>query len=164
MARISVAVLDTGPLTHLGQIGHTKAFRVIRDILLSDDVIRELGNTSYLPRNYKQIELKGRSKDLAKYIIGQYGLGTGESTAIALAKQEKVRLIFTDDLEAREVAGVCGLEPHGTLAIVTRAYREKVIGKQEAMTCIDKLHNDSTLYLTTDLVHWAIDQIGKHSR
>lgn len=42
--------------------------------------------------------------------MDQYALGTGESTSIALAKQEKVRLIFTDDLEAREAASIYGLE------------------------------------------------------
>lgn len=42
--------------------------------------------------------------------MDQYALGTGESTSIALAKQEKVSLIFTDDLEARDVASTYGLE------------------------------------------------------
>lgn len=162
MAGIRTAVLDTGPLIHLGQIDFLKVLRVFQGILLSEDVVRELGDTSYLQVNCKVVRLEGRAKDLSKLIMNQYALGAGESTSIALARQENVRLVFTDDLEAREVASAHGLEPHGTLAIVTRAYREKVIGKAEAVNCIDKLHRDSTLYLTTDLVQWAIDQIKRY--
>ena len=162
MARIKNAVLDTGPLTHLGQIDSLKVFRVFQDILLSEDVVRELGDASRFPANCKVSRLKGRAKDMSKLIMEEYGLGAGESTAIALAKQEGVSLVFTDDLEAREVARSYGLEPHGTLAIVTRAYRENIIGKREAIACIDRLHRDSTLYLTIDIVHWAISQIEKH--
>ncbi len=124
VARIKNAVLDTGPLTHLGQIDSLKVFRVFQDILLSEDVVRELGDASRLPANCKVSRLKGRAKDMSKLIMEEYGLGAGESTAIALAKQEGASLVFTDDLEAREVARSYGLEPHGTLAIVTRTYRE----------------------------------------
>ena len=62
--------------------------------------------------------------EMDERITEECGLGARESTAIALAKQEGVSLVFTDDLEAREVARSYGLEPHGTLAIVTRTYRE----------------------------------------
>ncbi len=87
MARIKNAVLDTGPLTHLGRISSLKVFRIFQGILLSEDVARELGDASRLPANCKLAKLEGRAKDMSKLIMEEYGLGAGESTAIALAKR-----------------------------------------------------------------------------
>ena len=60
MARIKNAVLDTGPLTHLGRISSLKVFRIFQGILLSEDVARELGDASRLPANCKLAKLEGQ--------------------------------------------------------------------------------------------------------
>lgn len=159
MPRIRAAVLDTGPLIHLEQVGFSKALDIIEEIFLSDEVIRELGSRSPLPKNAARKGLEKSAKDLATLLEEEYGIGSGESTAIALARQEGVQYLFTDDLDAREVARQYGLEPHGTLAIVTRAYRERVLSRAEAIDCIDKLSSESSLYLTSDRVRWSRKQI-----
>ena len=159
MPKFRVAVLDPGPLIHLDQIGFTRVLDTIERILLSDEVIREFGSHSSLPRNAARKRLEKSGKDLAVFLTEEYGIGTGEATAIALARQEGAQILFTDDLDAREVARQYGLEPHGTLAIVTRAYRERILGKADAIKCIEKLSSESSLYLTSDLVRWSRKQI-----
>ncbi|MCI4331589.1 MAG: hypothetical protein L3K19_07070, partial [Thermoplasmata archaeon] len=74
---------------------------------------------------------------MAKVIGDRYGVGPGESAAIALARQEGIPMLFTDDLEAREVAKELGLEPHGSLALVTRADRERLLSRSQAFECIE---------------------------
>jgi len=134
----------------------------VEKIVLSDEVIREFGVGSSLPKNAIRRDLEKVSKDLATLLMEEFGIGPGEATAIALARQEGIRLLFTDDLDAREVARQYGLEPHGTLAMVVRAFREKVLSREDAIKCVGKLSSASTLYLTSDLVHWTRKQIEAH--
>jgi predicted nucleic acid-binding protein len=155
VARIRSAVFDTGPIIHLGQVECLKALETIQRVLVPEEVVRELHRNPELPPNCSVKALSGKSKDLAKIIGDRYGVGPGESAAISLARQEGLKLLFTDDLEAREVAKEVGLEPHGTLALVTRAYREGILNRSQAFDCIESLHARSSLYLTSDLVAWA---------
>jgi len=160
VARTSSAVFDTGPIIHLGQAECLKVLETIRKVFVPDEVARELHRNPTLPPNCSVTALNGKSKDVAKVIGDRYGLGPGESAAIALARQEGIRLLFTDDLEAREVAKEVGLEPHGTLALVTRAHREGILNRNQAFDCIERLHAESSLSLTSDLVAWAKAQIS----
>jgi hypothetical protein len=162
--KIRVAVLDTGPLIHLGEVGFSRALNVVEKIVLSDEVIHEFGVGSPLPKNAIRRDLEKVSKDLATLLMEEFGIGPGEATAIALARQEGIRLLFTDDLDAREVAHQYGLEPHGTLAMVVRAFRENVLSKGDAIKCVEKLRSASTLYLTSDLVRWTRKQIEEHGQ
>jgi predicted nucleic acid-binding protein len=165
VARIRSAVFDTGPVIHLGQVDSLKALGTIKRILVPEEVVRELRRNPALPPNCSVTALSGKSKDLAKIIGDRYEVDPGESAAIALARQEGVRLLFTDDLEAREVAKEVGLEPHGSLALVTRAYREGILNRNQAVDCIERLHTQSSLYLTSGLVAWAKPQIiPRHPR
>ncbi len=164
MARIEKAVFDAGPLIHLQQIGSLSVLRLFGKIVISNQVRQELHGGFPLPKNCSVVELDGKSKDAAKLVSERYEIGMGEASAIALAKQKGIELLFTDDLSARDTAKRIGLEPHGTLAIITRAYRENVLNKKEALSCLEKLHADSTLYLTTDLLEWARKQIESYRR
>ncbi len=162
VARISVAVLDTGPLIHLGQIAAFEVLDVIREPKVTESVVRELRGEGSLPVRCRKVALDGRGKDFAEFLVQRHGLGPGESSAIALAKQEGVRLIFMDDLEAREVARQLDLDPRGTLAMIARAYQEGVVSRKDALAFLGDLHTKSTLYLTADLVEWARREISSH--
>ncbi|MBI5229648.1 hypothetical protein HY991_06060 [Candidatus Micrarchaeota archaeon] len=164
MARIEAAVFDAGPLIHLQQINSLGMLSLFKRILVSEHVCQELRSGFHLPKNCFITDLAGESKDLAKLASERYDLGLGEASAIALAKQERIKLLFTDDLTARDAAKRFGLEPHGTLAILTRAYRENMLGKRDAISCLEKLHSDSNLYLTRDLVDWARKQIESYRK
>lgn len=162
MERIKRAVFDAGPLIHLQQVGGLDTLRLFSRIIISEQVVIELRSGFTLPKNSSSLALNSRSKDLTQLICDRYNLGLGEATAIALAKQEGIRLFFTDDLGARDAANLFGLEPHGTLAIITRSFREKVISKHEAISLIEKLQSNSSLYLISDLVNWARKRIESY--
>ncbi|MFA6330118.1 MAG: hypothetical protein WCX64_05560 [Candidatus Micrarchaeia archaeon] len=164
MAKIEIAVFDTGPLIHLQQVGALGVLSLFRKITISEQVRDELLPGFPLPKNCTVASMNGKSKDIAKTISERYDLGPGESSAIALAGQEGIRLFFTDDLGARGVAKNIGLEPHGTLAILTRAYREKTLGKKDAINFLGKLRTQSSLYLTSDLAEWTRKQIEMHDK
>jgi len=160
MAKIDKAVFDTGPLLHLPAINYAKVLSVVKKRFIPPEVVSELrhyGKTAHAT----EIVLSDRGKDLAKIMIERYSLDIGEAQAVALAVQEKVQLLFTDDLDARTVAKSFGLEVHGTLGLVTRALRERIITKGEAKSCVISLHKKSSLFLTRDLVLWALKEIDQ---
>ncbi len=164
MGRVSAAVLDAGPLIHLGQIDGLETLRVVRKCVVTTEVVLELGRGFALPRTCAVRTLGPAARDFAAFLCSQDSLGLGEATSIALARQERIRLFFTDDLGAREAAARYGLEPHGTLALLARACREGVVSRTDALSLLESLHRRSSLFLTSELVDWARRQILAYSR
>ncbi|MBI4399577.1 hypothetical protein HY570_02405 [Candidatus Micrarchaeota archaeon] len=167
MAKVEKSVFDTGPFMHLNEIGHLGILSLFQEIDIPVEVLdefdRNLADGIKKLRNVLVKSLKGEHKDLAKYLLEQYDIELGEVACMALCKQERIGLFFTDDLEAREVASNFGLNAHGTLAIVTRCLRERVVTKDEAKKMILEIHEKSSLFLTTDLKEWALGEIDKFS-
>ncbi len=159
---IDEAVLDAGPVIHLEQIESLELLDFIGKMYVSGEVADEIGKGITEQINVVEKPLEGEAKDNAKYLSNKYNIELGEATAISLCQQKGVKILFTDDLNARKVAERVGLEPHGTLAIVTRAYSEGIIEEEKAKTVIEQLRKDSRLFLTSDLVRWAKERIEKH--
>ena len=167
MGKIKVAVSDAGPLIHLQEIKRLYFLDIVNTVLTTRAVFEECRLILPILKKLKRLqekELSSRSKEIVQFIVHQYNLDFGEATALALCQQEKIRLFLTDDLEARETAHVLGLEPHGTLAIVTRAFREKIIGKEEALQAMEELYEKSTLFLTKNLKEWVIKEIKEYEK
>ncbi|MFA4820293.1 MAG: hypothetical protein WC613_05045 [Candidatus Aenigmatarchaeota archaeon] len=166
MARIDKAVFDAGPLIHLSQISALDALRLVNKAIIPYGVFEEIKFDSQnvqlkkrLERNIKIIYMSKDSNDMAKILSEKYSLGLGESQAIVLAKQENVKLIFTDDLDARTVAKSFGFEVHGTIGLVLRSYKEKFLAKKRAISIVRDLEEKSTLFLTSDLVEYILKEI-----
>lgn len=154
------AVLDAGPIIHLEQINKLEILEVIDEGYTTEEVKNEVGEDIINKTNLDVETLNGSSKDRAKHISSRYGIDLGESTVIALSTQINSELIFTDDLDARKTAKPLDLEPHGTLALVTRAYSENLVDKNEANQIVDSLYRDSSLFITKDLVKWTKERIN----
>ncbi len=163
---IKKAVFDAGPFIHLHEIEVLKFLSLFKQILTTEEVLEECRKIKSIIikiSNVKQKELFPASKDFAKYLINRYGLDLGESTGIALCKQEQIKLFFTDDLEARNVAQRIGFEPHGSIAIILRSFREKIISKEQTKMVVENLYLHSSLFFTKDLKEWTIKEIEKFS-
>ena len=162
MGKIEKVVCDAGPFIHLQEIKQVSLLQISKLVLTTEEILEECKNIrdSLTKQKYIQKkELMPQSKDFAKYILEQYSLDLGESTGIALCRQEQVKLFFTDDLDAREVSKKIGLSPHGTLGIILRALREKMLIKQEAKRSVHALYTQGTLFFTKELLDWTIKQI-----
>ncbi len=157
---IREAVFDTGPLIHLEEVEAGKALQLFKTVLITEEVEEELGETR--AGDFKVMGLQADSKDWARYLVDRKDLDLGEASAIALCRQEGVGYFFTDDLEARKAAEEIEIEAHGTLGIITRAYRENILSEKEAKDKVRQLHKDSSLFITKDVVDWAVDKIEDH--
>ncbi len=97
-------------------------------------------------------------------LTGKYLLGLAESEAISLALQEKIRLFFTDDMDARAAAKEYGLEAHGTVGIILRMYRVGAISKEDAKKKIHALKEKSSLFITKGLLDWITKEIDEYRK
>ncbi|MEK6983317.1 MAG: hypothetical protein AABX33_01990 [Nanoarchaeota archaeon] len=158
----SRAVSNTGPLMHLNEINFIKALNVFRQVYIAEEVKNELArNKINVPRRIMLISLKPQFKDIAEILVNKFSLDLGESQSIALALQEKVDYFLTDDLDARTVASVHNVEAHGTVGIILRAFREKIINKGVAIKKVNELYKVSSLFITKDLVNQIIKAINE---
>ncbi|KXB00903.1 hypothetical protein AKJ45_00970 [candidate division MSBL1 archaeon SCGC-AAA261F19] len=166
---VEKAVSDSGPIIHLSQIDRIQALQITKRLLIPSEVKSELerGDPPIRVGDFDWIEvidLKGRGNDMAASLAREYGLGLGEAEAITLSIEEDISLIFTDDLDARTAAKRYDLEPHGSIGILLRAYREGLLPEEETIESIQKLHSTSSLYLTLDLVKRGIKAVRGYSK
>lgn len=163
MARKDKAVSDAGPFIHLGQITLLNHFLDTFAIYIPEEVNSEIKkHAGYVKA--KRLDLKPKYKDFARMLVEKYVLGLGESEAVSLALQEKIRLFFTDDLDARTAAKEYGLETHGSVGIILRIYRNGTISKEDAKKKIYALKEKSSLFITKDIVEWIIKEIEEYKK
>lgn len=161
----SRVVSNTGPLMHLNEINFIKALEVFREVYIVGEVKSELiRNKINIPKRIRIVSLKPQFKDIAEILVNKFSLDLGESQSIALALQEKVDYFLTDDLDARTVANVHNVEAHGTVGIILRAFREKIINKEIAIKKVNELYSVSSLFITKDLINQIIRAINEFKK
>ena len=159
----SRVVSNTRPIIHLSEINFLEALTVF-SVLIPEEVKNELSrNKISIPRKIKVVNLKNEWKDLVKILTNQHNLDLGEAQAIALALQEKADYFFTDDLDAREIAKQYNVSVHGTVGLVLRAFREKIINKHEAIEKVKELQTKSSLFITKDLIEETVRLIEDYA-
>jgi predicted nucleic acid-binding protein len=161
MEKIDCVVSDTGPILHLFEIDSLKLLNIFNNIYIPPEVSNELKKNGFNKKikNLKTIKLSARSKDNSSIIQKKYELDLGEAEVIALAKQENIKLILTDDLDARNTMKNLNFEVHGTIGVITRAYSLKLINKTETKKLILEIYNNSSLFITKDLVDWVLKKL-----
>jgi predicted nucleic acid-binding protein len=154
------SVSNTGPIIHLTEIDLIEVFNIFTEILIPEEVERELKNSKIsIPKKIKILKLLPEFKDRVKILAEQDNLDLGESFAIVLSMQEKADYFLTDDLDARNIAVKYNLEVHGTIGVILRAFREKIIDKKTAIEKVNELYTKSSLFITKDLVDTVVKSI-----
>ena len=161
MAKLS-AVSDSGPIIHLSEIDAVKAFKILKKLLIPEEVFNETKNLR-IP-NAKVAKLDEKHKDIAKFLVSSYNLDLGEVEAISLCMQESIKLLFIDDLEARVVAKHYNIEVHGTIGLLVRSFRDGIFTEKEAINKLELLRTKSSLFLTKDLLDWSAKRIKEYSK
>src|SRR3989344_1030432 len=147
------AVIDAGPIIHLMEIGAERALHVF-SLITPSGVVEEV---RVMPKGITVVD--NYDKNLVSALQNEFSLGLGESECIALAKAEKISIFLTDDLDARTTATSLGLEPHGTMGIMLKAYKNKIFSKKETIDFIGNLKSRSSLYITSELVDLVVARL-----
>ncbi len=156
------AVSNTGPILHLREINLMKALDFFSKILIPEEVAKEITKKKVsIPKKIKILKINSNFKDAVKVLTNQNNLDLGEAEAIALCLQEKTAYFLTDDLDARKIAASYFVETHGSVGIILRALREKIIDKKIAVEKLKELKAKSSLFITSDLIKQAISAINE---
>jgi len=162
-------VSDTGPLLHLSEIGGSKLLWQFKKIYVPDSVRFEYEKhkgendpdvISFT--NVKQITI---DEKILQNFIQQYNLSElhfGETECLYLCRNLSVAVILTDDLAVRDIASSMGITPVGSLGVILRSYREKMISLTQAEKHIIDLYETSSLFVTRTIVDLVIEKLSKY--
>jgi len=163
---IRKAVSNTGPIIHLSEIGCFHCLRIVENLLIPKSVELEIRSKNAPGKNELRDagwitakELKGDQKKKADKIARDFGIELADAEAIVLARTNDIKLLFTDDKSAREIAEYYGLEVHGSAGIIARAYRNKILSYEEVKDALKGLHEKSSLYITDRVYKIVLDLI-----
>lgn len=155
------AVSNSGPIIHITEINQLRLFDLFGALTIPASVFEEIGRLDL--KNAKIVPVS--EKDTVAFIksLGKFKLQKAEADALYLAKNTNA-MFLTDDLEARDAAVYLGIEVHGSLGIISMAYKKKAISLAEAKQYVLELYNNSTLFLTKALVDLVISELEKSGR
>lgn len=150
------AVCDSGPLTHLWQIGLWSAFGTFEAIHLVVQVawevqehvpldhLENLAGCTVHRHDVPQQELESSRATLSPGVM----LQNADLATLALARQLAPDLVLTDDLTLRRAVEAQGQVPMGSVGILLRAYKAGLLNAGSLDQAIEGLFVHSTLYLS----------------
>ena len=162
------AVIDSGPIIHLTEIGCLSLLRIFSALHIPDAVWHEtVEQGRVLQEDLLRVNRINRHA-LSPTAINQFTtekgfkkLDDGERECLYLCKQINVSLILTDDLAVRDAANLLNISPVGSLGIGVKAYKSGQISLSEAERIINALYDISSLFVTRAIVEIAIEELYK---
>jgi len=161
---MNVIVADACPVIFLAKLDRLALIHGVfpGTILLPASVLRELtGNT--IPHSEQQ-----RIRQFLKHChietvhnpgFPASALSLADRHVLTLAKKHPRSLILTDDSVVRRIAWAEGLSVTGTLGIIIRAVRGKLISTSKALHAVDELVMEHQLRISVDLYQETMRQI-----
>lgn len=162
-------ISNATPLIYLAKLGKIEILKkIFKKIVIPKKVYEEIvkgkeqGFTDSLiierAIKGKWIEVRQvkEQEDLLKF---SPELDIGEVAVLSLALKSKPHLILIDDASARAVAESFGFNVKGTIYILLRAYKKKILKKSEIKELIEKLISLG-FRISSELYAGLIDKLG----
>lgn len=157
------SVVNTSPIILLAAADALSLLpQVVGEILLPYAVVEEIVAGKILPpalaglRSSSWVHIEPSVPVPAE--VAGWDLGLGETQVLALAIARGGAQVVLDDLQARRCALSLGLPTVGTLGIILRAKRSRLI--PAARPIVEKLV-DCGIYLAHELVEMALAEVGE---
>lgn len=164
-----IVISNSSPLIYLAKIGKI-------------DLLKKLFRQVFIPQEvYYEVVTKGREIGAAEVIeisdaVGKWikvkkikyrnkleefapELDVGEIGVIYLAKKLGADIVLIDDASAAAVAKTFGLKCAGTIYVLLKAFKQKLISKREVIDLLDKLV-DSGFRISIELYKKVLDEIS----
>lgn len=155
------AISDAGPIIHLSEIGTSMCFSLFSKVLVPRDVYNEVkvcnlpGNIEIESKIFEIVDIASNQKDQIGYFSTKYGISIPDGSVITLSKYKGINLVLSDDLDVKDILKSMGIQPVGSIGILLRAYREKIISYDDAAKALEDLLEISSLYVTSKLIQNA---------
>lgn len=137
-------VVDTSILIALEKLNLLQILcKLYKEIILPEAVVKEFGNIGIECYSTRKIESK-----LLKVLTQDLNLGRGEAEVLALAYESDLHVLL-DDMKARKIADDLGLNISGTIGILLKAEKKKLI--KSALKHVQKLKK-AGFYVSDELL------------
>ena len=149
---------DTGPLIHLEQINAEKVWNLFPSVYVPDVVIAEIefqpteGNKTIKDKRFKVIKTNKKILGISKRLFDGYDMGRNDSIVLAHSIHNESEILFTDDLELRNIAKIEGVKPVGSAGILYLAFLDELITYDDLFRYLDLLVTQSSLFITRDII------------
>jgi len=158
------AVFDAGPIIHLDELNCLDLLCDFQEILLPDNVWREVNQHRPPALNRSDLSLVRLSK---KYPVSEtlntmcriFSLDAGEIEALAIMEKNPKAMFFTDDASARLVAEQMGFKVHGTIGILVRSIRRGQMKPEQVLRILTDIPLKTTLHIKASLLEEVILKI-----
>ncbi len=154
-----IAVINASPLIYLSKLGIIEILpqlftriittRTVKQEVLQEKTAPELVILSEVFSSW--LEVKRADEKIVKKLT-ELQIHKGEAEVIAIGREllakEKSTVVIIDDLLAREIATSLGLTVTGTIGVLLKATKEKVIARKECQTLLEQLITTTTFRLS----------------
>ena len=161
---MTVVVADACPVILLAKLDRLSLIREVfpGSILVPTSVRRELLHDAILSEELRRIQAFLKHCRVEAVRISSHSasaLSLADRHVLSLAKRHPQSLVLTDDRLVRRVALAEGLTVAGTLGVIIRASRSRILTQTEALQAVDKLVTQHQLRISVSLYQEAIGQI-----
>lgn len=140
-----IIVSDTTPIISLIKIGQLELLQKLFNVVyIPNAVYRELTENEAYPEEAKIVQecqflhVKEVKNVKSVTILQNFtGLDIGESEAIILADENQSDILLIDEHKGRQVAKKMQITITGTIGILTQAFDENLLTKEDIEWCIE---------------------------
>ncbi len=154
-----IAVINASPLIYLSKLGIIEILpQLFTRIITTNTVKQEVLQEKTAPEQAILSEVFGSWLEVEKADekivkkLTEMQIHKGEAEVIAIGREllakEKSTVVIIDDLLTREIATSLGLTVTGTIGVLLKATKEKVIARKECQTLLEKLITTTTFRLS----------------
>lgn len=163
-----IVVSDTTPVISLMKAGQLELLRQLFGVVyIPEAVYRELTDNEAFSEEVRMVQeceflyMQKVNNGKSVAILQNFtGLDAGESEAIILADEMNSDVLLMDERRGRQVAKKLGIRITGTIGILTQAFDEGMLTKEDVEKCIERL-KESGIRISEKLYQRLNMEIGK---
>lgn len=164
----AIVVCDAGPLIHLDELNCLSLLADFESVLIPEQVWQEVMRhrpqaLESTPAMFSKIYVVLSPELSLQALVRSLSLDLGEQAALTLMRSYPNAIFLTDDAAARLAATTLGYAVHGTIGILIRAIRRQQKPKDEVLTILRDLPNQSTLHIRLGLLREIIGKVEREA-
>lgn len=159
-------ISNTSPIIHLAKAGKLDLLKKLFDKVLIpvsvyNEIMRYPKNTEtiIIEKAVSEGWLEVRKVILKEPLKNFSTVAKAELEVIGLAIEEK-KIAILDDKNAVRIANLFNIEVHGTLFILIRAFRKKLLKKQDIINTVNQMMQNE-FYLSSDVYALFLELLKK---
>jgi predicted nucleic acid-binding protein len=159
-------ICDAGPVIHLDELNCLELLCDFQEIILADTVWEEVkhhrpGALKKPNIHFLRASQEYPESEMLRTMCRIFSLDAGEIEALSIIEKNPHVLFLTDDACARLVADRMRFKVHGTIGIIIRTIRRRLMQPEEVLRILAQIPAKSSLHIRGSLLEKIIGKIKK---